>query len=127
MVKERAKLSLDDDNDILDIVSKKQTKSQADVNDIKEIATQSGFTSREPTPAAETISVNTSRRRRRSTPYSSQLGIRVRPEMKELFQDISDYLLCNDCTTFEKAIIALAEKEGNKDFIDRYQKIINRN
>ena len=43
--------------------------------------------------------------------------------MKELFQDIGDYLDLRDHTTFERAILALLEKEGATDLLQKYRNI----
>ena len=125
MTKERIMLDLDDDQiDILDIANKNIVKTQANLNDIKQVASQSGFVSRQ---VIEDTSLLSSKRRKRSSPYASQLGIRIRPDMKALFQDISDHLQLNDCTTFEHAILALCQKEGLDGFIKRYKNITDNN
>ncbi len=121
MTKERAILDLnDDDVDILDVANKTITKRKVDLNEIKQVANQSGFVSRQ---AIENTSASLPKRRRRSSPYTTQLGIRIRPDMKDLFQDLSDQLYLNDCTTFERAILALCEKEGFDGLIERYHTI----
>ena len=125
MVKQRASLDLDLDDDILSIASQPSVKPKINSEKIKEIANQSGFFSRQPqlnniTNTADNI---ISRRRRKISPYNAQLGIKVRPEIKEIFQNISDTLGIHDCSTFELAILALLEKGNYSQLLDKYKQI----
>ena len=45
--------------------------------------------------------------------------------MRELFQDMSEYLTVYDHTTFERAILALIEKEGTVEQLKIYNDIVN--
>lgn len=127
MVKQRASLDLDLDDDILSIASQPSVKPKINSEKIKEIANQSGFFSRQPqlnniTNTADNI---ISRRRRKISPYHSQLGIKVRPEVKEIFHSISDVLGIHDCSTFELAILALLEKDNHTQLLEKYRKAVN--
>ena len=127
MVKQRASLDLDLDDDILSIASQPSVKPKINSEKIKEIANQSGFFSRQPqlnniTNTADNI---ISRRRRKISPYHSQLGIKVRPEVKEIFHSISDVLGIHDCSTFELAILALLEKDNHTQLLEEYRKVVN--
>jgi hypothetical protein len=130
MVKQRASLDLDLDDDILSIASQPSIKPKMNSEQIKEIAHQSGFFSRQPqksSPAPQQSPENnfTPRRRRNISPYHAQLGIKVRPEIKEIFHTISDLMGIHDCSTFELAILALLEKNNQKKLIEKYNKIVN--
>lgn len=124
MIKQRASLDLDLDDDILSIASQPSIKPKLNSEQIKEIANQSGFFSRQPQVQVTTQAV-TSRRRRNISPYHAQLGIKVRPEIKEIFHSISDLMGIHDCSTFELAILALLEKNNQKKLIEKYNKIVN--
>jgi hypothetical protein len=73
--------------------------------EIKEIATQTGFISRQP------------RKKRSRTKYTAQLNIKVREGIKPLFQEIGAHLETFDNETFELALLALIEKEGTKEYL----------
>ena len=81
MGKERAGLNLDTEDmiDIAELTGKPQAK-HADTRKLEQVAQQAGFTSRAPQKP---------RRRRKKSPYTAQLGIKIRPQMKALFQDIN--------------------------------------
>ncbi len=115
MAKERAGLNLTDDLDLSEF-SPTQTKRQAegDIKVIEKIAEQSGFPSR----AGK-------RRRKKSqqSPFKNQLNLKCRDGMKELFQDIGVHLEVHDHTTFEQALLALIEREGDKALLQRYKEI----
>lgn len=114
MAKKRASLDLDSSVGIEEVIEGYQEKSTPDFATIKEVAEQSGFVSRQP---------QKNRRRRKKSPFTDQLGIKVRPEMKALFQDIGERLSVYDHTTFECALLALLEKEGIKDLLKQYKEI----
>lgn len=118
MSNKRAGLDL---NEIIDIETlKSDNKKNASINqkEIERVAETSGFIKRLPT---------NNRRRRKKSPYTEQVGIKVRPSMKKIFQDIGDKLSTYDHTTFELAILALLEKENEIDMINQYKKIISNN
>ncbi len=119
MGNERAGLNFNDqidiDIDIEKVTGGNQLPKKVDPTKLEEIAKQSGFTSRQP---------QTSRRRRQKSPFTLQLGIKVRPEMKILFQDMGEYLGVYDCATFERAMLALLEKEGTEVLLSKYKEII---
>lgn len=119
MGKERAHLDFDDDLDLSDFQPRaKETKDKPDQKLVEEAAEESGFPSRDPNKKQ--------RRRRKPSPYIDQLNIRCRAGMKDIFQDLGEYLDVRDHTTFEKAIKALIEKEGLNDLMSKYDEIITR-
>lgn len=117
MSNERTPLNFEDDDDILAMASKPSIKPKIDPEKIKEVANKAGFVSRQPHTQTQNT---TPRRRRKISPYSAQLGIKVRPEIKEIFQNISDTLDIHDCSTFEQAILALIEKENFTNLLEKY-------
>lgn len=123
MTKIRTPLNFDDD-DILSMASQPLIKPKVTPEQIKEVANQSGFFSRQP-QLQDIVNDITIRRRRKISPYNSQLGIKVRPEIKEIFQNISDTLGIHDCSTFELAILALIEKENYNQLLEKYKKVTN--
>lgn len=119
MAKERAHLNFDDELDLTDFQPvEKKSKVKPDQKLVEKVAEQSGFPSRDPSKKQ--------RRRRKPSPYIDQLNIKCRPGMKEIFQDLGEYLDIRDHTTFEKAIKALIEKEGLGDLIVKYDELITR-
>ncbi len=116
MGNKRASLDLDDDiMDIEELAGQSQQAKHIDKVKLAQVAEQSGFTSREPS--------GRQRRRRKKSPFRDQQAIRVRPGMKDLFQDLGEYLNVMDHTTFERAILALAEKEGTKEHLQRFKEL----
>jgi hypothetical protein len=123
MTKTRTPLNFDDD-DILSMASQPLIKPKVTPEQIKEVANQSGFFSRQPQLQDIVHDVST-RRRRKISPYNSQLGVKVRPEIKEIFQNISDTLGIHDCSTFELAILALLEKGNYSQLLEKYKQVTN--
>ena len=121
MTKTRIPLNFDDD-DILSMASQPLIKPKVTPEQIKEVAHKSGFFSRQP-PLQKVDHDIANRRRRKISPYNAQLGIKVRPEIKEIFQNISDTLGIHDCSTFELAILALLEKGNYSQLLDKYKQI----
>ena len=116
MNKERAGLNLSEDLDLTDFVPKKQPRrdSEEEKRAIKQAAEQSGFSSREPRM----------RRRKPMSPYKIQFNLKVRDGIKELFQDMGERLQVHDRTLFERAFLALIEKEGQNDLLQRYRDLV---
>ena len=117
---ERTPLAIDEDDD-LDISSlvrnKKATLNRGnEAQAVKESAESSGFTSRP---------ISKKRRKGRKSPYTEQKGIKVRPEMKELFEDVADNLDFRDHTLFEMALLALLEKRKMREEVKRYKAILS--
>jgi hypothetical protein len=121
MTKTRIPLNFDDD-DILFMASQPLIKPKVTPEQIKEVANKSGFFSRQP-QLQKVDNHIANRRRRKISPYNAQLGIKVRPEIKEIFQNISDTLGIHDCSTFELAILALLEKGNYSQLLDKYKQI----
>jgi chromosomal replication initiation ATPase DnaA len=116
MGKERAHLNFDDDLDLSEFQPvTKEVKNKPDQKLIEQVAEQAGFPSRDPNKKQ--------RRRRKPSPYIDQINIRCRAGMKDIFQDLGEYLDVRDHTTFEKAIKALIEKEGLADLKNKYEKV----
>ncbi len=115
MGKERAHLNLDDDFDVSEFHPiKKEEHEEIDKKAIEKVAEESGFISR----------VNKTRRRKiPQSPFKNQFNLKCRDKMKELFQDIGEYSNTRDHTTFERAILALLEKEGTPDLLQQYRDI----
>ena len=80
--------------------------------DLEKVASESGFVKRLPQKR---------KNRRKRSPYTEQLGIKIRPLIKEIFQEISEKLSIYDHTTFEFAILALIEKENDPELIKKYK------
>ena len=122
MGNKRPPLNFDDDMEavnVQELAGKGYSKKiDVDPQTVREIAAQSGFPSRGDSASARR------RRRRKKSPYTGQLGVKVRPEMRELFQDMSEYLTVYDHTTFERAILALIEKEGTVEQLKIYNDIV---
>lgn len=117
MGKERAHFNFDDDLDLSGFEPvKKEQKEKPDQKLVEKVAEQSGFPSRDPNKKQ--------RRRRKPSPYIDQVNIRCRPDMKEIFQDLGERLDIRDHTTFERAILALIEKEGFSDLSKKYSDIV---
>lgn len=116
MGRERAGLNLSDDLDLTSFVPKTRPRpeSEEESRAIKQAAEQSGFISREPRM----------RRRKPASPYKIQLNLKVRDGIKELFQDLGERLYIHDKTVFERALLALIEKEGQGDLLQRYREIV---
>ena len=112
----RAGLNLDDDLIDLEELTQRQPASKSvDKAKLAQVAEQSGFTSREPG--------SRQRRRRKKSPFTDQQAIRVRPGMKDLFQDLGEHLDIMDHTTFERAILALIEKEGTEEHARKFKEL----
>ena len=113
MGEERASVFDDDSQiDLEKLVGKGSTnKPPIDPEKVQEVASQSGFTSRQAKK----------RRVKRRSPYTVQANLKTRLGMKELLQDLSDRLDKYDQETFELALLALMEKEGMTDLIERYK------
>ena len=110
MAKEREALNLDDTID-LEELTQKRPLPKLDKAEIKEIATQTGFISRQP------------RKKRSRTKYTAQLNIKVREGIKPLFQEIGAHLETFDNETFELALLALIEKEGTKEYLALFKEL----
>ena len=125
----RARLDLSDNeqdfdlgDDIAALAGKSApSKDNIDPEKIKEVSTKSGFPSRS---GKSTAPVKQPRRRRKKSPYTEQLGVRVRPAVKDVYYELSDQIGGLDQETFEKAVLALIEKQGTKELLDKYNKAI---
>jgi hypothetical protein len=115
MPKERAHINLDDDLDLSVFTPKPAGRGghKPDMKAVEAVAEESGFASREPKR----------RRRRQRSPYQTQLNLKCREGMKALFQEIGDRLNIHDHTTFERALLALIEKEGYSDLGSQYTEL----
>ena len=112
MGKERAGFSLDDDLDIGSVLTP-TPKKKVNPDIIKEVAEKSGFTSRQPRP----------KRGIPKSPFTVQNNLKSRPRIKDLFQEVGCRLKVYDHTTFERAILALIEKEGMTDLLEEFREI----
>ena len=118
MGKERSGLGIDLDNTI----------------DLEEVVNTSKIHS--PTPATEAAILDSSekagfpsrqaraKRIRPKSPYTVQNNLKTRVGVKELLQEIGARLEVFDQSTFEKALIALVEKEGMKDLEKELKELI---
>ncbi|MFA5924366.1 MAG: hypothetical protein WC856_24255 [Methylococcaceae bacterium] len=111
MAKEREALNLDDTIDLEELTQKRPLPKHIGKAEIKEIATQTGFISRQP------------RKKRSRTKYTAQLNIKVREGIKPLFQEIGAHLETFDNETFELALLALIEKEGTKEYLALFKEL----
>ena len=120
MGKQRAALDFASDSETVDIEElagkSRKGKHVVDPETLQRVAEQSGFPSRE--NARKTL------RRRKKSPYTMQLGLKVRPAMRELFQEMGAHLDVYDHTTFERAVLALIEKEGTTEQKKTYEGIV---
>lgn len=122
MSKQRARLALDDlDNndssqvDISSLLNNTQNLPRSfDNNLVEKVAEKSGFVSRQPR-----------KRRRLESPYQYQCNLKTREGIKEIFQEIGMRKQIFDHSTFEKAVLALLEKEGMDDLISQFKRITN--
>lgn len=115
MSKERARLNLDDDLDLSSFAPKqKKERNRLDPKTLEAVAEQSGFISRE---------AKGRRRKRRRSPYQTQLNLKCREAMKLLFQELGDRLDIHDHTTFERALLALIEKHSYTDLRAKFREI----
>lgn len=102
----------EDSIDIAELASKRpSTNKYVDLSQLQQISENTGFVSRLP------------RKKRSRTPYTHQKNFKVRAGMTELFEDICDHLDTYDNETFEKAILALIEKECPQSFLARFTKL----
>lgn len=112
MAKEREALNLfsdvSDEIDLEELTQKPPKPKQIGKEQLEEIAKQTGFVSRLP------------RKKRSRTKYTAQLNIKVREGIKPLFQELGEHLETFDNETFERAILALIEKEGTKEQLTRF-------
>lgn len=119
MAKERAHLDLSDDLDVSEFLPlRKERTQEIETKTLEKVAEQSGFVSRKH---------KSQRRRKLQSPYKTQLNVKCREEMKELFQDIGDELNFHDRTTFEQALLALIEKYELSEILKRYKEIVTKN
>lgn len=112
-------------DDLVDVVKKpKPEKPKVNAQAVEAVAKSVGFTSRQQ-PTEKSIEETTTeittrgtriRHRRKKSPYTEQLGIKVRPGIREIFQDLGGLLSEYDHTTFERALHALIKQEkGTKE------------
>ena len=110
---------LDDSLDLTKVVSK-TVKKEPFTKEIKEqvvAASESvGFVSRQP---------KKTHRKRIKSPFTEPAGFRMRPEIKILFQELSDSMTLRDHTTFEIAFEALLVKLDKKELLKRFNEITN--
>ena len=115
MSKKRVPISLDD-NDSVDIMTLAATKNtnKTDKKVLDQISESSGFTSR-----------SSRRVIRKRSPYTIQHNFKLRPGMKEIFQEVGARFGVYDHTTFERALIALLEKENMVDLLQQCNAIMD--
>lgn len=89
-----------------------ESKKSLNVNLIKKIAKNHGFTSREPGLKIE-------------NPYTTPMGFRTREEMKELIDDICYFRKLKKQVLFEQAILAFLKQEEMTDLIEKYRIIVD--
>ena len=118
MENKRAGLNLEGTIDLEELFNKKiKSKPLINKKELESVAENSGFISRQ---------AYKKNRRRKKSPFECQIGIKVRPDIKELFQDIGEYLDVYDHTTFELAVLALLEKENVINLLNRFKKITSK-
>lgn len=119
---QRASLDFGDDSETVDIEELagkgKHRDPLPDAETVKAVAEQSGFSSRDPNAKRPR------RRRGKKSPYTAQMGIRVRPEMKALFQDMAEHLDLADNAAFESALLALVEAHGTADHKQKFDRVL---
>ena len=121
-------IDLDDDENLeenlatsLTEVIKKPAAEKPVVNPdtVEAVAENLGFTHRQQ-PAKKAPA---RRNRRKKSPFTEQLGVKVRPGMREIFQDLGELIGEYDHTTFERALLALIKEEGAKDILNKLKKL----
>ena len=119
MGNQRALLDFNNDTktiDITELAGKSGIKKNAvDSASVQQVAEESGFPSREGI---------TKTRRRWKSPFTMKLGMKCRPEIRDLFQNMSEYLDVYDHTTFEHALLALIKNEGTKEHLKLYEEAV---
>jgi len=126
-VRERPKLNLDTDDDldlsdfgVSDVSEEPQVEkvTEPTAAAVEAVSKEAGFPSRSATKTTPR------RRRKKTSPFQDQVGIKCRTAMKDLFQDLGDELNTHDHTTFERAIYALLKEVGDPRLIARYEQIV---
>ncbi|GEM_PF-3164097 len=112
MNNKRASFNLDEAIDIGLVEKVSRNSELVNYKDLEKVASESGFVKRLPQKR---------KNRRKRSPYTEQLGIKIRPLIKEIFQEIGEKLSIYDHTTFELAIFALIEKENDQELIKKYK------
>jgi hypothetical protein len=112
MNNKRASFNLDEAIDIGLVENVSRNSELVNYKDLEKVASESGFVKRLPQKR---------KNRRKRSPYTEQLGIKIRPLIKEIFQEIGEKLSIYDHTTFELAIFALIEKENDQELIKKYK------
>jgi len=112
MNNKRASFNLDETIDIALVENVSRNSELVNYKDLEKVASESGFVKRLPKKR---------KNRRKRSPYTEQLGIKIRPLIKEIFQEIGEKLSIYDHTTFELAIFALIEKENDQELIKKYK------
>jgi hypothetical protein len=112
MNNKRASFNLDETIDIALVENVSRNSELVNYKDLEKVASESGFVKRLPKKR---------KNRRKRSPYTEQLGIKIRPLIKEIFQEIGEKLSIYDHTTFELAILALIEKENDQELIKKYK------
>lgn len=109
MARERKKIVVEDDSEIMDlsefVPDMDAPAPRQSAEDVKAVSEKSGFTSREP-------KTTTRRSRRQRSPYTAQLGARVKPEVKERFQDMAVSLNITDAEALDQAIALWLAQQG---------------
>lgn len=124
MPNKRASLDLDivatNDGDEIDISSFVNTgnKKKISIHNkdqiLKEVKEQ-GFISREPAPTRRVIS---------RSPFVEQTNFKTRIGLKGLVRELSTRLKIYDQETWDRAFLALLEKEGFDDLVHEYYELI---
>lgn len=118
MGKERSGLGIDPEDmiDLEEVIETSKTHSPipATEAEIMSASEKAGFPSRQPR----------TKRVRPKSPYTIQNNLKTREGVKELFQEIGARLGIFDQETFERALIALVEKEGMGDLEKEFKELI---
>lgn len=114
---ERPGLDLnDDDLDIGDFADPKPKRRYSDDKEkLTSVAEQSGFSSRQP---------KKQRRRGRRSVYTQQKNVKMRPNMPDLFIDVSDELGMKDYELMEHALELVLQKHKLKELHDEFKEIV---
>jgi hypothetical protein len=112
MGKKRDSLGFDDTIDLEELTVKLTPPKQIDKAKLNKIAEQTGFINRQP------------RKKRSRTKYTAQINIKIREGIKQLFQEMGTHLETFDNETFELAMLALIEKSGTKEQLNRLKELL---
>ena len=123
MSRQRTRVKLEDDDQGIDLSGFEADSGNEDKgvskSEIASVSENAGFTSREVTTQRPR------RRRGKKSPFTAQMSIRVRPEIKALFQDMAERLDLADNSAFEMAVSVWVSAHGTPEERQRLNQILS--